>query len=319
MPPTLRTALTLLAGLAIGGAGATLFLQSMPPDEGSAGEKIETLELELKRTNNQLAAYKAESPGARRPTRTLKDGTRAIAEDIRDGKPVTPDDIFRATQPLLRDLNPLFSRMRLRDQQRRIDAMTGEFSRKYALDAAQQQALKLWFEQKSLEDNQRFDALITQDGVRLKDILEATRDIRPDAGLDAFMEKTLSGEKRSAFQQQRMQERVERVQQQADMKVTRLDDIVKLDDDQRGRAFHLMASTSPDFDPAMQFEDLGTAPVAPVANASFEESIRSMLRPEQREAFQAHREQQRAEAQKDLEAMGLTLPADWDSLDPLDF
>jgi hypothetical protein len=33
---------------------------------------------------------------------------RNIGDDIRAGRPVTPEDIFRASQPLMRDLAPLF-------------------------------------------------------------------------------------------------------------------------------------------------------------------------------------------------------------------
>ena len=54
------------------------------------------------------------------------DGARGIAENLRDGKPVTPDDIFRAFQPFMRDVSPIFERMRAKEQQRQVDTKVGE-------------------------------------------------------------------------------------------------------------------------------------------------------------------------------------------------
>lgn len=320
MPPALRNALTLITGLAIGAAGAVLFIQSLPPTKGSAEERVEKLQVDLKRARNQLAALEASDPnGRRRPGRTLKDGARGIAEDIRDGKPVTPDDLFRATQPLLRDLNPLFSRIRLRDLQRGIDTMTGEMARKYELNPTQQESLKKWFEQKAVEENERYDRLVSQEGVRLEEVIEASRDVRPDEGLDSFMESTLSGEKLAAFKDDRMLERVERVQKEADMKVTRLDEIVELDESQRGQVFGVMARGARDFDPAMQFEGLGTDSGALPGGPSKQDAVMAILRPEQRQAYEAEREKRRLEAQKDLEAIGLSMPENWDALENSNF
>ena len=320
MPPALRPALTLCIGLAVGVAGAILFMQSLPPKEGSTEEKFQKLEVDLKRANNQLAAHEAADPhGRRRPGRTLKDGARDIVEDLRDGKPVTPDDVFRAAQPLMRDLNPLFSRMRLRDQERRIDTMTGELSRKYSLDPSQQESLKIWLNQNAVAQSENFDRLMLQDGVRFEEFMEASRDLRPDEGLEKFMEQTLRGEKLAAFKSDRMLERVERVQQEADMKVTRLDEVVGLDDSQRGQVFGVMARGARDFDPAMGFEGLDTDNSALTSGSSKQDAVLAILRPEQREAYNAERERRRAEAQKDLEAIGLSMPENWDALDPSNF
>jgi len=320
MHPSLRTPLTLAAGLIVGVTGAILFQQSMLPEEGSAEEKVMRLENELKRAKQQITAFDAADPQSRkRPGRTLKDGARSIAEDIRDGKAVTPDDVLRATQPLLRDLNPLFSRMRLREQERRIDTMTGELARKYALNPAQQESLKKWFEQKATEEGERYDKMISQDGIRLVDLVNASRDVRPDEGLDSFMATTLQGEKLAAFKNDRMLERVTRVQEEADMKVARLDAIVNLDDAQRGQIFGVMARGSQDFDPAMGLEGLGTENSALSSGQSKQDAMLAILSPEQRTTYQAERERKRLEAQKDLEAIGLSMPEDWDALEELDF
>ena len=107
-------------------------MESLPGVEGSPEERAHQLELELKRAQNRIAALEAadtsrelrggnagKSDAAgdsekQRSPRTFADGARSIGEDIRDGRPVSPDDIFRTSKPFLRDLAPLFDRMRVK-------------------------------------------------------------------------------------------------------------------------------------------------------------------------------------------------------------
>lgn len=315
----MRPLIALIVGLAVGVAGAILFAQSMPPKEGSAEERVGKLEVELKRANNRVAALEGSDPnGRKRPGRTLKDNVRGIAENIRDGKPVTPDDVFRATQPLIRDLAPLFDRIRVRELQRQSDAKAGEIARKYALNPAQQESLKKWLDQNAADEAKRYTDLISQDGTRLEDLAKASNEVRVDDSVDRYMEATLQGEKLAAFRATRMLEKVENVQKEADMKVTRLDDIVGLDDTQRGQVFGVMARGARDFDPAMQFEGLGADTAALDSGKSKQDAILAVLTPEQRLSYEKDRVQKRITAQKDMEAIGLTLPAEFDSSDLLD-
>ena len=316
----MRPIIPLVIGLAIGVAGAILFLQSMPPKEGSAEERVDKLEVELKKANNRVAALEGADPhGRRRPGRTTADGIRNIAEDIRDGKPVTPDDVLHAMQPTIRNLAPLFERMRAKELQRQSDTKAGELARKYSLTAAQQESLKQWLDQNAVDQAKRYTDLVSQEGTKLEDLAKAASDVRVDDGLDQFMKGTLRGEKLAAFQSDRMLERVDRVQQEADMKVTRLDGIVKLDDTQRGQVFGVMARGARDFDPTMQFEGLGTDTAALPSGKSKQDAILGVLRPEQREAYEAERIKRREAARKEMEEIGLTLPDDFKSFDPLDF
>ncbi|MEY3896144.1 MAG: hypothetical protein RLZZ214_1664 [Verrucomicrobiota bacterium] len=316
----MRSIIPLIIGLVVGVAGAILFSQSMPPKEGSAEERVGKLEVELKRANNRVAALEGGDPNKRRrPGQNVTDRLRSIAEDLRDGKPVSPDDVFRATQPLIRDLAPLFDRIRVRELQRQTDAKAGELARKYSLNPAQQESLKQWLDQNAADEAKRYTDLISQDGTRLEDLAKAATDVKVENGLEKFMERTLSADKLAAFKSDRMLEKVGKVQQEADMKVTRLDGIVTLDDTQRGQVFGVMARGARDFDPAMQFEGLGTDTAALGPGSSKQDAILAILRPEQREAYQAERAKRRAAAQKEMEAIGLALPADSNLHDPLDF
>ena len=333
LPQAVQSFLPLVVGLLVGAVGATLFMESMPGAAGSPEERAAKLEAELKQANKRISALEAadsetsdrrgwfgkkggrgDSTQRGKPAPTFADRARSIAEDIREGRPVNPDDIFRASQPLLRDLAPLFDRMRIRQQREVIDSMSGQLARKYDLTAPQQEALKHWFESRANDEAQRWSALISQDGTRLEDVMRATQDIRPDEGLEQFMQGTLSGEKLETFKQERLAERAERVQQEADRKVQRLDSIVGLDEAQRDQVFGIMARGSRDYDPAMVLEGAGgEIGDTPIGNR--QAAMLAVLRPEQRAAYEAEQKRRREEAAKDLEAIGLSLPSSWEMLD----
>jgi len=319
IPQSLRSIIPLVIGLAVGCVGAILFGDSMTGEPGSPEEKLAKKEVELKKLQNKLAVLEAD-PRARRnrPGRTISDGARDIAENIREGKPVTPDDVLRVMQPMLRDLAPLFDRMRVKEEKQMVERMSGEIARKYDLSPSQNEALKRWFTAKSEENARNWTALISQEGTRMEDVIKASREVRADDGLDQFMEGTLSGEKLTRFRTERMAERAERVQNYADSRTQRLDSIVKLDDGQRDRVFGIMATSSNDYDPAMKLEG-GVSEISASRGGNKQEALLSVLRPDQREAYDADRMRRREEAEKDLEAIGLSMPADWDPLEMEDF
>lgn len=321
LPHAVRAFVPLVIGLAIGGVGVALFMESMPGAEGSPEERARNLEVELQRAQNRIAALENAARGRAgfgdglpvSAGRDLKDGLRNIAEDLRAGRPVTPDDIFRASKPLLRDLAPLFDRIRVKQQQQMIDGLAGELARKYDLNSEQQLALAKWFEGRAEEEAKRWTFLVTQEHTGIEDLMRASRNIRPDEGIEQFMPTVLSGETLAAFQKVHLAERAERVQQEADTQVQRLDAIVKLDDTQRDQLFAVMARGSKDYDPSMVLEgtsgEIGSTP-----SGNRQDMMLSLLRPEQRAAYEAERQRRRTEAAKDLEAVGLSLPPDWEML-----
>jgi hypothetical protein len=312
----IRSWLPLALGLVIGGLGGALFHQSMPGAEGSPEQRAAQLEVDLKRAQNRIAALEAADPrGRRKPGRTFADGARNIADDIREGRPVTPDDLLRASQPLLHDLSPLFDRMRVRAERQMIESMTGELARKYDLTDDQRALLKSWFEQKSEANAKRWSDLVAADGTTIEDLMISARDARPDEGIDEFMPRLLTGDKLASFQAERMTERAERVQNEADGKTQRLDHIVGLDEAQRDQVFGIMARGSRDYDPAMMLEDATGGTIAASPAGSGRDAVLSVLRPDQRAAYEAERQRRRQEAAKDLEAIGLSLPENWNLLD----
>ncbi|MBC8127419.1 MAG: hypothetical protein H8M99_09805 [Gloeobacteraceae cyanobacterium ES-bin-144] len=316
---SIRPFISLVIGLAVGGTGAIMFQQSLPAVAGSPEARANKMELELKKANIRIAALESnDTHGHRKTGRTFTDSARDIADDIREGKSVNPDDIFRASQPLLRDLAPLFDRMRLRQQRQVVESMSGELARKYNLTPQQQESLKQWFEQKLNDNAKQWNELVTSEGTRLEDLMRATRDIRPDNGLDQFMGSILSGDKLTDFKTQRMAEQAERVQQDADARVERLDSIVKLDDAQRDQVFGIMARGSKDYDPSMKIEGAG-GEIGAINQSSRQQATLAVLRQDQRAAYEAEQKKRREEAEKDMQAIGLNLPAGWDVLDEESF
>ena len=318
LPQSIRSLLPLAIGLIVGGVGATMFIQSMPGAAGSPEERANKLELELKKAQDRIAVLDAkDSPRRTRPGNTFADKARNIAEDIRAGRPVNPDDIFRAAQPLLRDMAPLFDRMRLKQQRETVDRLTGELARKYDLTPEGRETLRKWFDWKVNMEAKRWTELMGTDGIRIQDMMRASKDIRVDEGLETVMAGVLPPEKLATFTTERKAERAQKVQQEADMKVQRLDSIVQLDDAQRERVFGIMARGSKDYEPTMKLEG-ANGEVGATPGGDRQAAMLAILRPDQRAAYDTEQKRRRDEAAKNMEAVGLTLPTDWQMLDDRD-
>lgn len=318
MHSTLRSILPLLTGTFVGALGAILLQRSLPPKEGSPEEKIAVLENELKEVQNDLRAWEDNSP-RKRFGATTQDNVRSIAQAIKEGRQVSPDDVFNSFKPLMRDLSPLTERMQAIEIKRSAEARAGEYARKYGLTAEQQKQLVDNLVFQNTEQMKQLQAILESDHLGMREYMKAQRDMDQELGLDQTMTSMLQGEKRQAFVTERLTEKAERVQQEADGKVQRIDNIVKLDDQQRNQMFLNMAQTSRYYDPQMQFEGLGDG-VKPMGQGmSREQAMMSVLRPDQQQVYEAHRQQRLQEAQQDAAAIGLTIPNDWNPDDDIGF
>lgn len=319
LPSSLKSFVPLLAGLVIGGVGVSMFQQSLVGGKDSPEYRAAKLEAELNKARNTISKLEDLDPlGRRKSRRTVKDGLADIKQRLHAGENVTTDDAFRLFQPFVRDMAPIFERMRVRDQKHLAESMTGEFARKYDLTPAQQESLRKWFDAKAEEKARDWTNLITQEGVKMEDVAKASRDVRLDDGIESFMQGALNGEKLAQFQTDRANERAERVQQFADSRTERLNGIVQLDAAQRDQIFGIMARNSRDYDPAMKLEGgAGTIGASPSGNTT--EAVLSVLRPDQRELYQENVQRRRDAAAKDLQAIGLSLPENSDPFEMEDF
>lgn len=311
----MRGPVFLLVGLLAGVTGAVLFQQSFPPPAGSLEESLAASETELTRTRVLLAAAEARAPRPEASTQQkLSRGVRTILEDWKEGKEVDVNELFKAMRPALRDLSPLFERVKRKELKKHHEFVLKELTRKYHLTPAQQETVRAWQEKKIESDLAAYRALNASDHATFEDMIKGEKLTRRQDGLDEVVAGTLTGKERDNYKADRMAQRVEQVQTEADRRVTRLHSIVNLDSDQQDRVFALMARSSPDFDPAMQIEGLSAdTPVVPPGQ-SRDEAVLSVLRPDQRQFYDQYRLNRRAEAEKDLREMGLRLPANWDML-----
>jgi hypothetical protein len=316
MIPTqsLRTALPLVIGLAVGGLGVGLFQHSRPGEAGSPEKQIQHLESELQQARTRIAALEETRPrAARSPAQTAYDRGREIAQRLREGRTVSSDDLFRAAQPLLRDLSPLFERIAEQKFKQQADSLIGELARKYDLNPNQQDTLQKWFSEKSRADRKKWNDLISSDDTTYLQLVKSMRNDRTDEGMDPVMEGLLQGPQLEAFKAERLEERAQRVQQFADMQVQRINNIVRLDPAQTDRLFGIMAQSSPDYDASIRLEG-STGEIAP-ANMHPRDALKSVLRPDQLAIYEEDRQRRSAEVLREMNELGVQLPADWDELE----
>ena len=224
------------------------------------------------------------------------------------------NNIFDALKPIMRDLSPIFDKMRRRDERRQFESIAGELSRKYNLTPEQQASLKAWLKQRADANAALFQSVAFADGTRFEDLIKASRNLRPDDGIDSFMEGQLKSPTLETFRRDRLTQRAERVQHEADGKVQRLNNIVTLDDTQQDQVFSIMARSSRDFDPQMQLE--GVATDAPPTSADTRnDDIRNVLRPDQQATYDNWHAEQRARSEEEAAELGLKLPEGWNAID----
>lgn len=310
----MRPFLHILLGLAIGAAAVILIRGSVPPPDGTPEARILSLENELRQTTLRLAKI---DPAQARPDEdsggTLSAGARAALDDLKAGRPVDLNHFYHAMKPVLRDLAPIFDNIRRKGERREFDRLAGEMSRKYNLSGPQQESLKQWMKERSERNAGIFKAVALAPGTRLDDLVKASQNVRHDDGLDAFMETQLQGESLDTFRRDRLTQRAERVQHEADWKVERLNQTVTLDETQKDQVFSIMARSSRDFDPQMQLEGV-TTEAAPASSTGRDAAIMAVLRPDQQASYHQWRDERRARTEQDMAELGLKMPDGWDAL-----
>ena len=304
----------LIIGLLVGAMGALMFSRSMSPEEGTPEERLEISQHELQQARRKIQVLEAIN-GNRGP-RDVKDGVRDIMQDIREGKDVSLDDVFATMKPWMRNMAPLFDRMREINQQDWADNMTGEWTRKYNLNSAEQEQLRAWFLQKNKEKAAAFSEVVNSDTSGFVDFAQATEyDWRDTQGIEDVMGNILEGDELTDFNEQRAKEGAERVQQEANRGLARLDQMVDLDEAQEDQVFGILTRGADGYqEDAFDYEGMG-ADQSALDRRARDEAIRSVLRPEQQLQFDERHAERRAKAEAEMRRVGLTLPNNWDLLE----
>ncbi len=309
----IRLPLALAAGLVIGAVGAVLFQQSLPPPPGTAEAKADALQGELGRARTKIARLEAQIPKTE-PSTTDKarSGVAGILDDVKHGRPVDANAVFQHAKPVLRDLTPLFDAMRRKEQRREFDRIAAHMGEAYQLNEAQRTALKNWLGERAAQDAERFNTMAFADNTTLEDLAKASRYQRPDKALDEFMDHTLTGPALQRYDGDRLRERAQSVENAANNRVNRLNSVVELDSSQQDRVFSIMARSSPDFDPSMKLDGISPSSTSISPGQDREQAILNVLRPDQRQRYEAYRQKQREEAEQEANEVGLKLPQRWD-------
>ena len=313
MNSSLRSILLLGAGLIVGAVGSALFQDSTPVVAGTAEAKVVAVQKELVQARTQIAKLSAEVP---KHAPTLEERSRAAAAqiyaDLMAGRPVDMDAVFAQFRPVLRDLSPIFDNVRRRDERKEHSRIATHMGEAYKLTPQNQEALKQWLGERAIQDAEAFRKIAFSDSSSFEDFIRASKYERPDRSLDQFMERTLSGQAKERFINDRLRERAARVENLANTRVNRINDAVQLDPTQEDKIFAIMARSSPDYDARMKMDGLG-AYVADVKPGQYREAaIRSVLRPNQVTQYDAYRQRRYDEANREAAEIGLRLPKNWD-------
>ena len=319
----MRSILGLVVGVLIGVVGAILFTQSLPPKAESLQARADRAEFDWRKAEQEVQALRLQLDPNRRKV-TQRQAIEGIAERIRSGKAVDLDDVFKGTmKPWMRDVAPLFDRSRTVDLKRRYDRYSGELTRKYNLSDAQQEALNQWLDRQAELSGDRISEVLESPDSGFIDFAKATNEQTTSPRylkeLDAFMATTLDSETLAAYQTDRMVERVERVQNEAEGRVQRLDSLVELDEEQKDQAFAIMARSSEHFDPSMQFEGLSTEVAGLLPGSDPNASLTEMLRPEQVQILEEREQKQREDTLREFQEVGLRPPRGWEEMESRPF
>ena len=313
----MRQYIGILIGALLGALGAILFGQSLRPDPGSVQERAEHAEHQLRVAEAQLRSLQGGRIRADR--QRSAEGARDILEDIREGRGADLDDIFAVTKPWLNDLSPVINLMRSKEEKEQFARLAGDYTRKYDLNESQQKQLRQWLDDRATENAERFVNVVANDSSTIYDLMLAGKEAEQNIdGIDQFMERQLTGEALTSFRADRLQERINSVEGEANGRLNNLDSIVNLDASQEAQLFFAMARSSEDYIPSMDIEGMN-GDRSPLNQKGRNAVIESILTSEQQELLENHRQNRRQNAEEEMREIGLRLPENWQQFEDDDW
>lgn len=308
----MKQALGLVIGLVVGVTGGILFSKSLRPDPGTMEERLEVAEQDLARSNRQLRAM--ERYVERSGLGTSGD-FRRLMRDMKDGKEVSFDDILGSAKPWMRQVSPIMERVRKVNEENWANSRVSKWTREYNLTDAEQEELKNYFKEQSRRNAERITEVIESNSSGFVDFVQATdHDWRDFKEVGTVMEGFLEGEELERFRAERLEERVETVQNEADRKLLRLDEIVGLDDEQHRELFGIMVRGAEDYRPDVKPEGF-SGDATPLNRSARDAAIEQALRPDQKQALSAYRLKRAQEIQEQWSKYQLAPPRNFDALE----
>ena len=247
------------------------------------------------------------------------EGARDILEDIREGRGADLDDIFTVTKPWLNDLSPVINLMRSKEEREQFARLAGDYTRKYDLNESQQKQLRQWLDARAAENAQSFVDVVADESSTMYDLMLAGKEAEQNIeGIDQFMEQQLTGETLAAFRADRLQEKINSVEGEANGRLNNLDNIVNLDASQEEQLFFAMARSSEDYIPSMDIEGMN-GDRSPLNQKGRNAVIESILTSGQQELLENHRQNRRQNAEEEMREIGLRLPENWQQFEDDDW
>jgi Spy/CpxP family protein refolding chaperone len=307
-----KKSLGLILGLVVGLVAGYLFSKSQAPEPGTLEDKLELAQQEAAKSTREANALKAY---LKRAEASGSGQFRRLARDLKDGKDVSFDDILGSAKPWMRQVAPVMERVRKVNEVKWADARVSEWTRNYTLTTAERNQLREYFKKQSEQNAEKITDVINSDQSGFVEFVQATdNDWRDFEGTDDLMEGFLEGEELEQFQSERLQKRVKVVQEEADRKLGRLDEIVALSDDQQAGLFRVMVRGSEDYRPEVNPDDY-RGETAPLDRAARDAAIDRALTPDQRQVLDEYRGNQVLEMAAQFERYQLVPPKDFDLLE----
>ncbi|MFT5126513.1 MAG: hypothetical protein ACI8W8_000107 [Rhodothermales bacterium] len=314
----MKETLAIIVGVLVGAMGGYLFSNSLAPEDGSVEARLETAEIELettKRTILKLEASTGKSRRKRSSMRTSADEVRDVVQRVRDGEEISMDDVVATMRPWMRDMAPLFSRMRQVNHDGWADTRVGEWDRKYHLTPDEKEQLRDWFRQRSEQRAGEFEAMLQSDYTGFVELVQAMDyGFEDSAGVDDVIEGFLDDDQLTQFRDERRDERAQSVEADANRDLARLDSLVELSAEQQDALFPVLVRGSNDYrDGEVEFSGMGDDSGA-LDRPSRNSAVRKVLSPQQRRQLDEKNTQETAQAEEEMRRIGLSLPADWEAL-----
>lgn len=314
----MKETLAIIVGVIVGAMGGFLFSNSLAPDDGSVEARLETTEIELetaKRTILKLEASTGKPRRKRSSMRTSADEVRDVVQRVRDGEEISMDDVVATMRPWMRDMAPLFSRMRQVNHDTWADTMVGEWDRKYHLTTHEKEQLRDWFRQLSKQRASEFEAMLQSDYTGFVELVQSMDyGFEDSAGVDDVIEGFLDEDQLTQFRDERRAERAQSVEAEANRDLARLDGLVELSAEQQDALFPVLVRGANDYrDGEVDFSGMGEDSTA-LDRPSRSTAVRKVLSPQQRRQLDERNAQETARAEQEMRRIGLSLPANWEAL-----
>ena len=292
--------LTMLIAFVVG-AGLMFGIAQMNKDD-DADQQAELAklraELEALKTKGGLAAAepKLTSLPQKAPAEVEEIATTDIAEDEAETESEEPVDLATAISNFAnskqgRDLMKMGIAQMRQGSEMWIQRGIAEYTEKLDLSDDQVARLKERFTEYMNKEMEAFEAEIGNENMNFQEIMQKRGEMRgaQEEAMLEIVKEELTEEQFADFEREQLVEKTQRVQQDSDRELRRLDNDLNLTESQEDAVFGILVQTNSEYDDSMEIEGAGEG-VAIGADVAKEDAIRSVLDAEQTEKYNANLE-----------------------------